>query len=73
MRPGDQAALIRLPEGYRYELEPLPEGVELSTYLDGAFDWLQVFADSRSDLARLAPALPAACLPFSTKTKGSRP
>lgn len=59
LRPGDRAALIGAPEGYRDELEPLPERVELSTSLDGAFDWLQVFAASRADLERLVPALPA--------------
>ena len=63
LRPGDRAALIGAPEDYRDELEPLPEGVELSTALDGAYDWLQVFAATRADLERLAPALPSALKP----------
>ena len=43
LKPGARAAVIGAPKGYLAGLEPLPEGVSLSTRPAGTLDWLQVF------------------------------
>jgi len=43
LRPGSRALTLNAPQGYRRELEPLPEGVELAEQLRGKL----VFAPAR--------------------------
>jgi hypothetical protein len=42
-KPGQQAAVINPPDGYADRIGPL-QGVEVTTDLDGTFDFVQVFA-----------------------------
>jgi hypothetical protein len=55
LRPGNRALILNAPEGYRRELEPLPEGVELVEQLRGKFDWIQLFVRTEAELKSLAP------------------
>ena len=75
LKPGVRAAIIGAPEGYATELEPLPAGVELKTRLQGKFDWIQIFARTKGELAQLAPraisALKAGGLLWISFPKGS--
>jgi hypothetical protein len=63
LKPGSRAVVIRAPAGYLAELEPLPQGVKLGTWLASALDWLQLFVTSQSELARLLPKAAAALKP----------
>jgi hypothetical protein len=65
LKPGARAAVIGAPEGYLAELEPLPEGVSLSTRLAEPLDWLQVFVTTRAELAKLAAKAAAALKPVA--------
>ena len=53
LRPGNRALILNAPEGYRRELEPLPEGVELAEQLRGKFDWIQLFVRAEAELKAL--------------------
>lgn len=53
--PGQRAAIIGAPEGYRASLEPLPEEVDLGERLDGEYDWLQLFVRTQAELAAILP------------------
>jgi len=53
LRPGNRALILNAPEGYRRELEPLPEGVELAEQLRGKFDWIQLFVRTEAELKAL--------------------
>jgi hypothetical protein len=55
LKAGQRAAIIHPPKGYLEELAPLPEGIELSTSLEGKFDWVQIFVQNRAELETLAP------------------
>jgi hypothetical protein len=59
-RPGNRALILNAPQGYRRELEPLPEGVELVERLRGKFDWIQLFVRTEAELKALAPKAIAA-------------
>ncbi len=63
LKPGARAAVVGAPEQYLAELEPLPQGVDLSTRLAGPLDWLQLFVRTRAELAKLAPKAAAALKP----------
>ena len=63
LKAGVRAAVIGAPSGYLSELEPLPADVELATALRGSFDWIQVFARTRTELERLAPKVIRALRP----------
>ena len=54
LRPGSRALTLNAPQGYRRELGPLPEGVELAEQLRGKFDWIQLFVRTQAELG--APA-----------------
>lgn len=56
LMPGSRAAVVGAPEGYLEQLGPLPEGVEVSSRLQGPFDWIQLFAKTRADLEKRVPA-----------------
>jgi hypothetical protein len=55
LKPGQRAALVQAPDGYAETLRPLPDGVEISTGLEGAFDWVQLFVKNQAELAQLFP------------------
>jgi hypothetical protein len=75
LKPGQPGALIGAPEGYRQELAPLPEGVQLSDHIDGKVAWLQVFVKSEAELTAMLPRILASLQPESllwlTYPKGS--
>lgn len=57
LKEGSKAALYHAPEGYRAELEPLPDGVTLSDTLDGEYDWVQAFFKTEAEIASAIPDL----------------
>jgi len=65
LKPHSCVALLHAPEGYLDELAPLPEGVTLSTTLDGTFDWIQIFVKTKAEADALAPQAIAALKPES--------
>ncbi|NOV04153.1 YdeI/OmpD-associated family protein [Paenibacillus planticolens] len=60
-----RALIMNAPEGYIDSLLPLPEGVHLTDCKEGAqaYDFVQVFAYTRDDVERLAPAAIEAVTP----------
>jgi hypothetical protein len=65
LKPGQRAAIVNAPNGYLGQLQSLPEGVELSETLTGAFDWVQVFVRNKAELDGAVPELVAALKPES--------
>jgi hypothetical protein len=65
LKPGQRAAIIQAPDGYRAKLGPLPASVELSEQLDGAFDWVQLFVKTQAMVDQLLPQVVAALKPES--------
>jgi hypothetical protein len=65
LKPGQRAAVINAPDGYLKELEPLPEGVEISESLKGKFDWIQIFVKNKAEVDKLAPRAIKALKPES--------
>jgi len=65
LKPSQRAAIIGAPEGYIDSLRPLPDDVELSQHLDGAFDWIQIFVKNQAEVAQLFPAVRQALKPES--------
>jgi hypothetical protein len=63
LKPGRRALILNAPDGYRALLDPLPEGVDLTTAPDGTFDFVQLFAKNKADLAEYAPTAMAAVKP----------
>jgi hypothetical protein len=62
LKPGARAALINAPENYVHELK---HDSDISQKLSGKFDWIQVFAKNKKDLASFAPRAAAALKPDS--------
>jgi hypothetical protein len=62
IKPGQRAAVINSPDGYADRIGP-PQGVEVTTDLDGTFDFVQVFAKDRAILDRHLNAGHAALKP----------
>lgn len=56
IKPDQRMAVVNPPAGYLQELGSLPQGVELSTQLDGQFDVVQLFVQDRAQLEKLFPA-----------------
>lgn len=54
MKPGAKALVLNAPQGYAAELEPLPEDATLASKGKGPFDFVQVFARNRAEMAKLA-------------------
>ncbi|MDQ3980375.1 MAG: DUF3052 domain-containing protein [Actinomycetota bacterium] len=51
IKQGSRVALVSAPEGFEAELEPLPEGAELTRRLDGdGLDVVLLFVTERDDL-----------------------
>jgi len=66
LKPGAHAAIIDAPPGYLKSLEPLPDGVKISSRLNDRFDWVQVFVKNRVELEAMAASAIAALKPAST-------
>jgi hypothetical protein len=62
IKPGQRAAVVNPPDGYGDRIGP-PQGVEVTTELDGTFDFVQVFAKDRATLDRHLEAAYAALKP----------
>jgi hypothetical protein len=62
IKPGQRAAVVNPPDGYADRIGP-PQGVEVTTELDGSFDFVQVFAKDRATLDRHLEAAHAALKP----------
>jgi len=62
LKYGLKAAVINAPENY---LEELKHDTEISQKLSGKFDWLQIFAKNKKELASLAPKAAKALKPES--------
>jgi hypothetical protein len=62
IKPGQRAAVVNPPDGYADRIGP-PQGVEVTTELDGTFDFVQVFAKDRATLDRHLEAAHAALKP----------
>jgi hypothetical protein len=62
IKPGQQAAVINPPDGYSDRIGP-PQGVAVTTNLDGTFDFMQLFAKDRATLDRHLKAAHAALKP----------
>lgn len=62
LKPGARAAVVNAPENY---LDELKHDADISQKLNGTFDWIQVFAKNKKELASLAPKAVAALKPES--------
>ena len=58
--PGKRVAVLGAPPGYMEWLGALPGGIQAAIRLDGQFDIIQVFFETREQLAAACPALLAA-------------
>ena len=63
LKPGLRMAVVGAPPGYLRLLDPLPEGVRVSSALRGKSDVVQAFVRTRTELARRVPALKKALAP----------
>jgi hypothetical protein len=73
IKPGQRAAVINPPDGYADRIGP-PQGVEVTTDLEGTFDFVQLFAKDRATLDRHLTAAHGALKPgglFWISPKGS--
>lgn len=62
LKPGLRAAVINAPENYLTELK---HDSEVAQKLSGKFDWIQLFAKNKKELASLAPKAASALKPDS--------
>ena len=62
LMPGQRAAVVNPPDGYAGRIGP-PQGVEMTTDLEGTFDFVQVFAKDRATLDRHLETAHAALKP----------
>ena len=62
LSPAARAAVVNAPEGY---LQDLKHDCAISTTLRGKFDWIQIFASSKSELDTLIPKAVKALKPAS--------
>ncbi len=61
IKPAQRVLLLNAPSGYAELLDPLPDGVTLSTRADGSpYDGVQAFVSSRADVETGAPQVLAA-------------
>jgi len=63
IQAGQRLLILNAPEGYVEKLGPLPSVVTLADRPEGAFDFVQLFAQSQSELDRLAPRAIASLKP----------
>jgi hypothetical protein len=62
LKPGARAAVVNAPKNY---LDELKHDSDISQKLSGKFDWIQVFAKNKKELAYFAPKAAAALKPES--------
>lgn len=62
LKPGARATVISAPENYVQELK---HDSDISTKLDGKFDWIQIFVKNKVELDALAPKAVEALKPES--------
>ena len=62
LKPGLKAAVLNAPDGYLKELKHDPD---ISTKLNGKFDWIQIFAKNKTELDSFAPKAVSALKPDS--------
>lgn len=62
LKPGARASVVNAPENY---LDELKHDSDISQKLNGKFDWIQVFAKNKKELASFAPKAAAALKPDS--------
>jgi hypothetical protein len=62
LKPGVRAAVINAPENY---LDELKHDSDISQKLTGKFDWIQLFAKDKKELASFAPRAVSALKPDS--------
>jgi hypothetical protein len=62
LKPGARAAIINAPEQY---LDELKHDSDIAQKLSGTFDWVQVFAKDKKELASFAPKAASALKPDS--------
>lgn len=60
LKPGARAAVVNAPENYVNELK---HDSDISQKISGKFDWIQVFAKNKKELASFAPKAAAALNP----------
>ena len=65
LKPGQRVALVKAPEGYLKEINPLPAGVEVAEKLQGQFDRVQIFVKNKAELDKLLPKVVRALKPDS--------
>jgi hypothetical protein len=63
LKPGHRSLFLNAPEGYVASLGPLPNGVEVATEPDGAFDVVHLFVRAKAEIDQLAPVAMAATKP----------
>lgn len=63
MLPGQRVLLMNAPEGYRESLGRVPGETTILTAAQGQFDFIQLFAKSKTELEKLAPRAAAALKP----------
>jgi hypothetical protein len=63
MKPGMKALITGAPVGYLNSLEPLPDGVAISSSGGGAFPFVQVFATRIAEVSKFARTLPKYAAP----------
>ena len=54
IKAGHRMLVMNAPEGYLNVLAELPHGVELNTMAEGAFDFVQIFVNSKAEVDNLA-------------------
>jgi hypothetical protein len=55
IKPGARVLVLAAPDGYIQELNPLPDGVEVTQSTSGTFDVVHVFATARKELDERLP------------------
>ncbi len=56
IKPGYRVALLNAPSGYRAQLSPLPERVEVAKTTAGDSDLVHLFVSSKADVDRRVPS-----------------
>ena len=65
LKPSSLGALVSAPDGYRHEIGPLPQGVQLVDSLKGQYDWIQIFVKTQAELEKMLPRILKALKPIS--------
>ncbi|PYY22941.1 MAG: hypothetical protein DMG62_10665 [Acidobacteria bacterium] len=63
MNPGMRALIIDPPSGYLKLLTPLPDGLTVSSRVDGMYPFVQVFATRLAEISTFARKLPKHAAP----------